>query len=542
MKRYPAKVISSGITIGTIRVMQKKKIQIEKRHVKDVEAEILRYKDATREAIEQLQELSAKALLEMGKEGANIFGGHTVLLCDEEYQGLICELLHEEQVNAEYAVSQAAGQIAERFEALDDDYIKERANDIKDVSKRLISILSNEQYSLVDDNTQECTEPTVLMAEELLPADVLELKNDNLCGIVTQKGNSHSHAAILAKTLGIPAITQVDFSKEFQGKTCIVDGINGILIIEPDEKEMASYKEMQKKLSEKQLSLQELKGKKTKNKSGKMLKLYANVGNIADVELAIQNDAEGIGLFRSEFLFIGKNQPPTEEEQLYIYKHVTQMMEGKPVVIRTLDLGDDKQVSYFNTSENNLRGIQFCLKHEDVFKTQLKAIFRAAAFGDVSVLYPMVNTLDEIQEINRIVRETVEELKGEGIDYVKPKQGIMIETPQAARISDVLMQNVDFASIGTNDLTCYTLSIDRQEEFLFGTESKEYKKVWELIKLCVENAHKVGIPVGICGEMGAEMVWAKRFWELSVDLISMVPKRILPTRSLFAELEDTLSL
>lgn len=540
MKRYQAKIISSGIAIGKLCIIQKKQSVIEKYRVDDVEAELIRYKEATNIAIEQLKELAAKALLDMGEEGANIFGGHQLLLTDEGYQKMVCELLQEEKVNAEYAVTYAADKIAGRLEALEDEYIRERAVDMKDVSDRLIRILTDktmEQTAII-----EPKEPYVLFAEELYPADILELNKENLLAIVTQSGSLHSHAAILAKTLGIPFITKISLKPDFQDKTCIVDGINGILIIEPDESTLEVYRKRHQEWNDQTDLLQELKGKQTFSKEGKPLKLMANVGDLADVEAAINNDAEGIGLFRSEFLFLGKTKAPTEEEQFEIYKTTLQKMAGEPVVIRTLDLGGDKQVSYFDISEEECRGIRLCLKYKNVFKTQLKAIFRAAAFGEVSVLYPMITEIAELEEIRQIVAEVETELSEANIEYVIPRQGIMIETPQAAENSDKLIKQVDFVSIGTNDLICYTLGLDRLKEDALDIGDKNCDEVDRCIQRIITNAHKEGITVSICGELAADMEWTEKFWEMGVDSLSMVPRQILPLRKKLKELTDTLLL
>ncbi|MBR3769848.1 MAG: phosphoenolpyruvate--protein phosphotransferase [Lachnospiraceae bacterium] len=539
MEQYQAKIISNGIAIGKLCIIQKNQSVIEKHRVNDVEAELIRYKEATNVAIEQLKELAEKALLEMGEEGANIFGGHQLLLTDVGYQQMVCELLQEEKVTAEYAVAHVADEIAGRLEVLENEYIRERAADMKDVSHRLVSILSDKSSKRI---VTEKKEPYILFAEELFPADILEINRENLLAIVMQNGSSHSHAAILAKTLGVPAVTKISLNPDFQDKTCIVDGINGILIIEPDEPTLEVYRKRQQEWNEQTDLFQELKGKQTFSKEGKPIKLMANVGDLADVEAAISNDAEGIGLFRSEFLFLGKTKEPTEEEQFEIYKTAIQKMEGKPVIIRTLDLGDDKQVPYFDISEADGRGIRFCLQHKEVFKSQLKAIFRAAVYGELSVLYPMITETSEIEEIRKIVTEVEKELLETKMEYVIPKQGIMIETPQAAVISNELAKRADFISIGTNDLICYTLELNRLTEDASDIKDKNYDEVYELIKQVITNAHKEGITVSICGELAADMEWTETFWEMGVDSLSMVPRQILPLRKKLKELTDTLLL
>ena len=540
MKRYQAKIISSGIAIGKLCIIQKNQSVIEKYRVDDVEAELIRYKEATNIAIEQLKELAEKALLEMGEEGANIFGGHQLLLTDVGYQQMVCELLQEEKVTAEYAVTYAADKIAGQLEVLEDEYIRERAVDMKDVSHRLIRVLTDE--TMQPTPIIEPEKPYILFTEELFPADILELEKEKLLAIVTQKGSSHSHAAILAKTLGVPAVTKISLNPDFQDKTCIVDGINGILIIEPDEPTLEVYRKRQQEWNEQTDLFQELKGKQTFSKEGKPIKLMANVGDLADVEAAISNDAEGIGLFRSEFLFLGKTKEPTEEEQFEIYKTAIRKMEGKPVIIRTLDLGDDKQVPYFDISEADGRGIRFCLQHKEVFKSQLKAIFRAAVYGELSVLYPMITETSEIEEIRKIVTEVEKELLETKVEYVIPKQGIMIETPQAAVISNELAKRADFISIGTNDLICYTLELNRLTEDASDIKDKNYDEVYELIKQVITNAHKERITVSICGELATDMEWTKKFWEMGVDSLSMVPRQILPLRKKLKGLTDTLLL
>jgi len=540
MEQYQARIISNGIAIGKLCIIPKNQSVIEKYRVNDVEAELIRYKEATNVAIEQLKELAEKALLEMGEEGANIFGGHQLLLTDVGYQQMVCELLQEEKVTAEYAVAHAADKIAGRLEVLEDEYIRERAVDMKDVSHRLIRVLTDE--TMKQTAIMEPENPYVLFAEELFPADILELEKEKLLAIVTQKGSAHSHAAILAKTLGVPAVTKISLNPDFQDKTCIVDGINGILIIEPDEPTLEMYRKRQQEWNEQTDLFQELKGKQTFSKEGKPIKLMANVGDLADVEAAISNDAEGIGLFRSEFLFLGKTKEPTEEEQFEIYKTAIQKMEGKPVIIRTLDLGDDKQVPYFDISEADGRGIRFCLQHKEVFKSQLKAIFRAAVYGELSVLYPMITETSEIEEIRKIVTEVEKELLETKVEYVIPKQGIMIETPQAAVISNELAKRADFISIGTNDLICYTLELNRLTEDASDIKDKNYDEVYELIKQVITNAHKERITVSICGELATDMEWTKKFWEMGVDSLSMVPRQILPLRKKLKELTDTLLL
>ena len=540
MKRYQAKIISSGIAIGKLCIIQKNQSVIEKYRVDDVEAELIRYKEATNIAIEQLKELAEKALLEMGEEGANIFGGHQLLLTDVGYQQMVCELLQEEKVTAEYAVTYAADKIAGQLEALEDEYMRERAVDMKDVSHRLIRVLTDE--TMQPTPIIEPEKPYILFAEELFPADILELEKEKLLAIVTQKGSSHSHAAILAKTLGVPAVTKISLNPDFQDKTCIVDGINGILIIEPDESTIEMYRKKQQEWNEQIDLLQELKGKQTFSKEGKPLKLMANVGDLADVEAAINNDAEGIGLFRSEFLFLGKMKAPTEEEQFEIYKTAIQKMDGKPVVIRTLDLGGDKQVPYFDISEADCRGIRFCLQHKEVFKSQLKAIFRVAVYGELSVLYPMITEVSELEEIRKIVAEVETELSEANIEYTIPRQGIMIETPQAAEKSDKLAKQVDFISIGTNDLICYMLGLDRLKEDALDIGDKNCDEVDGYIQRIITNAHKEGITVSICGELAADMEWTEKFWEMGIDSLSMVPRQILPLRKKLKELTDTLLL
>jgi len=545
MEQYGAKGISKGIAIGKIHILKKEESVIEKRCVKDAEAELVRYREATAKAIAQLKDLAEKALLEMGEEGANIFGGHQLLLADSGYQQMVCELLQEEKVNAEYAVTYAADKIAGQLEALEDAYIRERATDMKDVSHRLVSILSDKtdiQTNAEQKTDTDTREPYVLFARELFPADLLEVNREKILAVVTQSGSPHSHAAILAKTLGIPAITKVSWNLDFEDKTCIVDGINGILIIEPDESAIEKYSRMQKEWNEQAGLLQKWKGQKTFSKAGKALKLMANVGDLADVEMAIKNDAEGIGLFRSEFLFLGKTKAPTEEQQLEVYKTALQKMHGKPVVIRTLDLGDDKQVPYLDMSGEEDRGIRFCLKHKDLFKIQLKALFRAAVIGELSVLYPMITERKELQEIRQIIAEVETELSKEGIEYVLPRQGIMIETQQAAECSSDLAKQVDFISIGTNDLISCMLGTDRWQADTSEIEAENYEEVYSLIRQIVINAHNAGISVSICGELAADTEWTERFWEMGVDFLSMVPGQILPLRKKIKELTDTLLL
>lgn len=541
MQIYNGKSVFGGIAIGKISVYQKKEQQVKRVKIDDPEQEMARYEKAKAEGIKQLQGLYDKALREVGEANAAIFEVHQMMMEDDGYNESVENIIRSQGVNAEYAVATTGDNYAQMFSAMDDDYMRERAADVRDISERLLTILNGEETGAVD-----ADEPKIIVAEDLAPSETVQLGKDKVLSFVTVKGSLNSHTAILARTMAIPALvnTSVSLESEMDGRLGIVDGADGTFYVDPDEETLAEMKKRQEEdLSRKQLLLT-LKGKENVTLDGQKVMLYANIGNIKDLATVIQNDAGGIGLFRSEFIYLEKEDFPTEEEQFQIYRQVAQTMAGKRVIIRTLDIGADKQCDYFHMEhEENpalgCRAIRICLTRPEIFKTQLRALFRASAFGKIAIMYPMITSVQEVRKIKEIVEEVKAELTSQGVEFGNPEQGIMIETPAAAIISDDLAKEVDFFSIGTNDLSQYTMAIDRQNPQLDLFFDPHHPAVLRMISLVMENAHKAGIWAGICGELGADQSLTKEFLAMGVDELSVSPGSILPLRKIILETNVT---
>lgn len=538
MKVLEGKSVFSGIAIGKISIFQKADTSVKRIHVEDVEAEVSRVDEAKATALAQLQKLYDKAVQEVGESGAAIFEVHQMMMEDGDYLDSISNIIRTEGVNAEYAVATTGDNFASMFASMDDDYMRARAADVKDISDRLVRVLSGH-----GDGDMEASEPSIIVAEDLAPSETVQMDKSKVLAFVTRKGSSNSHTAILARTMNIPALINIEYDDSVNGKMAIVDGKNGTLILEPDEETLKKYQELKDEELRQRTMLRELKGKQTETKSGRKLHLYANIGSTADVASVLANDAEGIGLFRSEFIYLEKDNYPTEEEQFQIYKTVAQNMAGKKVIIRTLDIGADKQIDYFDMAhEENpamgYRAIRICLDRPEVFKTQLRALFRAAMFGNISIMYPMIISVKEVLQIKEIVAEVKKELTEQGIPFKDDvEQGVMIETPAAVMISDLLAKEVDFFSIGTNDLTQYTLAIDRQNAKLDNIYDSHHEAVLRMIKMVVDNAHKEGIWAGICGELGADTTLTERFVEMGLDELSVSPTFVLPVRKIVRDMD-----
>ena len=541
MQIYNGKSVFGGIAIGKISVYQKKEQQVKRVKIEDPDQEMARYEKAKAEGIRQLQGLYDKAIREVGEANAAIFEVHQMMMEDDGYNESVENIIRSQGVNAEYAVATTGDNYAQMFSAMDDDYMRERAADVRDISERLLTILNGEDTSSVD-----ADEPKIIVAEDLAPSETVQLDKDKVLSFVTVKGSLNSHTAILARTMAIPALvnTSMSLEGEMDGRLGIVDGANGTFYVDPDEATLEEMKKRQEEdLFRKQLLLT-LKGKENVTLDGQKVMLYANIGNIKDLATVIQNDAGGIGLFRSEFIYLEKEDFPTEEEQFQIYRQVAQTMAGKRVIIRTLDIGADKQCDYFHMEhEENpalgCRAIRICLTRPEIFKTQLRALFRASAFGKIAIMYPMITSVQEVRRIKEIVEEVKAELTSQGVEFGEPEQGIMIETPAAAIISDDLAKEVDFFSIGTNDLSQYTMAIDRQNPQLDLFFDPHHPAVLRMISMVVENAHKAGIWAGICGELGADQSLTKEFLAMGVDELSVSPGSILPLRKIILETNVT---
>lgn len=537
MQIYNGKSVFGGIAIGKISVYQKKEQQVKRVKIDDPEQEMARYEKAKAEGIKQLQGLYDKVLREVGEANAAIFEVHQMMMEDDGYNESVENIIRSQGVNAEYAVATTGDNYAQMFSAMDDDYMRERAADVRDISERLLTILNGEETGAVD-----ADEPKIIVAEDLAPSETVQLDKDKVLSFVTVKGSLNSHTAILARTMAIPALvnTSVSLESEMDGRLGIVDGADGTFYVDPDEETLAEMKKRQEEdLSRKQLLLT-LKGKENVTLDGQKVMLYANIGNIKDLATVIQNDAGGIGLFRSEFIYLEKEDFPTEEEQFQIYRQVAQTMAGKRVIIRTLDIGADKQCDYFHMEhEENpalgCRAIRICLTRPEIFKTQLRALFRASAYGNLQIMYPMITSVWEVEAIAKIVEEVKTELTAQNLQFGDPKQGIMIETPAAVMVSRDLAKKVDFFSIGTNDLTQYTLAVDRQNPELDAFYDPHHPAVLAMIRMVVENAHAEGIWAGICGELGADLSLTKEFLKMGVDELSVSPGRVLPIRKVIVE-------
>lgn len=541
MKVYKGKSVFGGIAIGKIQVYGKGEKQVKRTKVEDVEAEILRYRQATQEAMDQLKVLYEKALQEVGEANAAIFEIHQMMLEDGDYQESIENIIHTQGVNAEYAVAQTGDNFAQMFASMEDDYMRGRAADVRDISERLLTVLQGG-----DEEKMNLKEPVIIVADDLAPSETVQLDKDMVLSFVTVHGSLNSHTAILARTIGIPALvgTGLSLDETIDGKLGIVDGTDGTFYVEPDEETLGRLeKARQEELAKKEL-LQTLKGKENITLDGQKILLYANIGNMKDLAAVMQNDAGGIGLFRSEFIYLERDDFPTEEEQFNIYRTVAETMGKKRVIIRTLDIGADKQCDYFQMEKEEnpamgCRAIRICLTRPEIFKTQLRALFRASAFGKIAIMYPMITSVWEVRRIKEIVEEVKGELQAQGIAYGEPEQGIMIETPAAAIISDQLAREVDFFSIGTNDLTQYLLAVDRQNTALDEFCDTHHPAVLRMIELVVENAHKAGIWAGICGELGADLELTRDFLAMGVDELSVSPGSVLPIRKIVLETDVT---
>lgn len=537
MFQVRGKSVCGGVAIGPIRVLRKNEQQVKRVKVTDCDKEVIRYRQAKNVAVGQLQELYDKALVEVGELNAAIFEIHQMMLEDGDYNESIENIICTQSVNAEYAVATTADHFATMFAQMDDDYMRERAADIKDISERLLNILQGDEQG-----ADASGEPVIIVADDLAPSQTVQLDKDMVLAFVTVHGSLNSHTAILARTMGIPALvgTGVDLEELTDGDTGIVDGMCGAFYVNPDEKLLAGMQtKKQEELQKKEL-LKSLKGKETITLDGQRVMLYANIGDTKDLPRVLQNDAEGIGLFRSEFLYLESDHFPTEEEQFRVYKNVAETMAGKKVIIRTLDIGADKQCDYFGLEKEDnpalgYRGIRICLSQPEIFKTQLKAIFRASAFGRIAIMYPMIISVSEVEQIKAIVEEVKKELDEQGFQYRNPEQGIMIETPAAVVLSKELAKHVDFFSIGTNDLTQYTLAIDRQNPKLDRFYDAHHPAVLSMIEMVVKNAHEAGIWAGICGELGADTSLTTRFLEMGVDELSVSAGSVLPIRKIIRE-------
>lgn len=538
MQVYSGKSVFGGIAIGKISVYRKNEQQVKRVRTEDTKGELARYEVAKAAAVEQLQELYQKALKEVGEANAAIFEIHQMMLDDGDYNESVENIIETQKVNAEYAVAVTGDNFAQMFRAMDDDYMRERAADVKDISERVLSILNGGQKGKVVTD-----EPVIIVADDLAPSETVQLEKDMVLSFVTVHGSVNSHTAILARTMAIPALIgteELPLDDTVDGKLAVVDGLNGKIYVEPDAQTLEEMQKRQQAEQEKKELLQLLKGKENVTLDGKKIMLYANIGNIKDLATVIQNDAGGIGLFRSEFIYLEKDRYPTEEEQFSIYKTAVETMAGKRVIIRTLDIGADKQCEYFKMDKEEnpalgYRAIRICLTRPEIFKTQLRALFRASAYGNLAIMYPMITSLWEVKRIKEIVEEVKAELNAEQLEFGNPQQGIMIETPAAVMMSGELAKEVDFFSIGTNDLTQYTLAIDRQNPKLDKFYDAHHPAVLSMIRMTVENAHKAGIWAGICGELGADTSLTKEFLAMGVDELSVSPGSILPIRKIILE-------
>ena len=527
------KSVFGGVAIGKISFYKRNETVIKREHVEDSDAEYQRFLDAKDEALGELSALYEKAVNDVGEANAMIFEVHQMMLEDLDYQESIENIIKTQKVNAEFAVATTADNFAKMFASMDDAYMQGRAADVKDVSERVLNILSGAGTGVV-----KTEEPVIIAADDLAPSETVQLDKDKVLAFATMYGSSNSHTAILARTMNIPAIIGIGdmMSPEYDGRMAVVDGFTGQIYIDPDEKTLADMREKQKEdLAEKAL-LEELKGKENVTKSGQKINIYANIGNVSDIGAVLKNDAGGIGLFRSEFLYLENETYPTEDQQFAVYKQVAESMAGKKVIIRTLDIGADKKVDYFNLDpEENpamgYRAIRICLTRPEIFKTQLRALYRASVFGNISIMFPMIISVKEVQKIKEIIAEVKEELRKDGIPFREDVElGVMIETPASVIISRELAKEVDFFSVGTNDLTQYTLAIDRQNNKLDAFYDPHHPAILEMIRMAAESAHAEGKWIGICGELGADLELTETFLEMGLDELSVSPAMVLPLR------------
>ena len=533
MEKYFGKPVFRGTAMGKLAVFQKKDNLVKRTRIKDADAEMKRFEEAKEEALAQLQGLYDKALKEVGEANAAIFEVHQMMMEDDDYLESIENIVRTQEVNAEYAVATTGDNFSQMFAEMDDEYMKARSVDVKDISERLINVLSG-----AGGNGLNFDQPVIIVADDLTPSETVQLDKDKVLAFVTVHGSANSHTAILARMMNIPAVVGVNIplDSSVNGKIGIVDGSKGQVIVEPDqETEKAAAAKIQEE-EEKTKLLQQLKGKENITLDGQKINIYANIGSVGDVASVMANDAGGIGLFRSEFLYLGRDTYPTEEEQLQAYRQVAELMAGKKVIIRTLDIGADKKVDYFDLDQEEnpalgFRAIRICLKRPEIFKTQMRAILRASVYGNIAVMYPMIISVEEVRKIKQIVEEVKEELSANNIPFGNIEQGIMIETPAAAVMSDVLAKEVEFFSIGTNDLTQYTLAIDRQNNNLDDFYDPHHPAVLRLLRLVAENAHKNGIWAGICGELGADLSLIREFLDMGMDELSVSPSMVLRVRN-----------
>lgn len=537
MLTFQGKSVINGVAIGKIFIYKKGEQQVKRTKIEDTESELARFRNAQQEAIKQLQDLYESSVKSIGEASAAIFEIHQMMLQDDGFVEAIENIIGTQSVNAEYAVAATSDNFYKMFSDMEDDYMRERAADVKDISERLLTVLNGKSTGM-----EKLSEPVIIAADDLAPSETVQLDKDKVLAFVTVHGSLNSHTAILAKTMNIPALigTPIPLDDTVDGKPAIIDGAKGILYVEPEKEILAQMQERKKAEEEQKELLLTLRGKENITLDGRKIKLYANIGNSKDLAMVLQNDAGGIGLFRSEFLYLEKEDYPTEEEQFAVYKTVAETMAGKKVIIRTLDIGADKQADYFKLAhEENpamgLRAIRICLTRPEVFKTQLRALFRASAYGNIAVMYPMIISVDEVRKIKEIVAEVKKELEEQHIEYGEVEQGIMIETPAAVVMSDELAKEVDFFSIGTNDLTQYTLAIDRQNPELDTFYDSHHPAILRMIQTVVDNAHKAGIWAGICGELGADTSLTQEFLKMGVDELSVSPGRILPIRKIILE-------
>ena len=534
------KSVFGGVAIGKIQFYKRNEITIKRTRVEDVEAEVERFQNAKAKTLELLKGLYEKALEDVGEANAMIFEAHQLMLEDPDYVESIENIIRTQDVNAEYAIGATADNFAAIFEAMDDAYIQGRAADVRDVSERLLQALSsqNETVMVMD-------EPVIIAADDLVPSETVQLDKEKVLSFVTMYGSANSHTAILARTMNIPAVIGLGeaLKEEYDGKVAIVDGVDGKVYIDPDEETMASMQKKQKKDQEQKELLNQLKGKENVTKSGQKVNVYANIGNLADVGAVLKNDAGGIGLFRSEFLYLESDTYPTEEQQFAVYKKVAETMAGKKVIIRTLDIGADKQVDYFKLDKEDnpalgYRAIRICLTRPEIFKRQLRALYRASAYGQISIMFPMIISVAEVKKIKEIVEEVKAELRTEGAAFREDVElGIMIETPAAVMVSRELAKEVDFFSVGTNDLTQYTLAIDRQNQKLEDFYDSHHPAVLAMIRMAAESAHAEGKWIGICGELGADVTLTETLLKMGIDELSVAPGMVLKVRQKIREAE-----
>lgn len=537
MKVLEGKSVYGGIAIGKISIFAKGDRQVKRTSIEDAAAEIKRFDEAKEQAKEQLQGLYEKALQEVGEVNAMIFDVHQMMLDDLDYVESVTNIIETQKVNAEFAVATTGDNLSQVFASMDDAYMKERAADVKDISNRVIRILQGREADGLDSD-----EPVILVAEDLAPSETVQLDKSKVLSFVTRLGSTNSHTAILARTMNIPALIGVDYSEDMNGKMAVVDGFEGKIFVEPDENTLREYQGRKQEEDDKKKLLQELKGKETVTLDGRKIHLYANIGSVSDVAGVLANDAGGIGLFRSEFLYLESDTYPTEEEQFKAYRTVVETMAGKKVIIRTLDIGADKQVDYFDLGKEDnpamgYRAIRICLNEPGIFKTQLRAIYRASHYGTIAIMFPMIISVSEVRQIKDITEEVKKELDAQGIPYGEVELGIMIETPAAVMISDLLAKEVDFFSIGTNDLTQYTLAIDRQNPKLDAIYDSHHEAVLRMLQMVVDNGHKEGCWVGICGELGADTTLTETFLRMGFDELSVTPSMVLKVRELIRQID-----